>query len=400
MGQTGRGGAMTKRDLGLGYLRAFLVVQVVAFHSVLAYVDLGPVARAIAPIGDTRQWPGFLIFSWSSDVFFMSLMFFISGLFVWPNLKRKGAWGFARTRALRLGLPFVLGVVLLMPPTYYPVFRAAGMKLDFFAYWGELISHQIWMAGPLWFLWLLLVFDLLAVGLYRAAPIAGATLGRWTAAAARHPLRFILAFLACAAIAYTPLDELFGRRWVSFGPFALAPNRSLHYALYFSVGVGVGAGGLDRGLLGCDSLLVRRWPRWALTAVILQGLYSVLPYPLTGASTALPPFLAAIISGLVFVSTCAATGFALLAVFRRFVTRPVAALDSLAANSYGIYVVHYFFVVWAQYLLLDWALPAVLKASLVFSSALASSWLCAVLFRRVPLLYERRLQPARGVPDP
>jgi peptidoglycan/LPS O-acetylase OafA/YrhL len=395
---------VNSRYLGLDYLRAFLVVQVVAFHSVLAYVDLGPFARAVAPIGDTRQWPGFLIFSRSSDVFFMSLMFFISGLFVWPSLARKGAWGFVRARALRLGLPFMLGVVLLMPPTYYAAFRAAGMKLDFVAYWGELISHQIWMAGPLWFLWLLLVFDLLAAGLYRAAPTAGAAFGRWTAAAEGHPLRFFLAFLACAAIVYAPLDELFGPRWVSFGPFALAPNRSLHYALYFSVGVGVGggagAGGLDRGLLGCDSLLVRRWPRWALTAVILQGLYSVLPYPLTGAWTTLPPFLASIISGLVFVSTSAATGLALLAVFRRFVTRPVAALDSLAANSYGIYVVHYFFVVWAQYLLLEWTLPAVLKASLVFSSALASSWLCAAHFRRVPLLYERRLQAARSVADP
>ena len=37
----------------------------------------------------------------------MTLMFFISGLFVWGSLQQKGAERFLRDRLLRLGVPFV-----------------------------------------------------------------------------------------------------------------------------------------------------------------------------------------------------------------------------------------------------------------------------------------------------
>ena len=45
----------------------------------------------------------------------MSLMFFLSGLFVWPSLTRKGSWTFLWDRIVRLGLPLVLGGLRLMP---------------------------------------------------------------------------------------------------------------------------------------------------------------------------------------------------------------------------------------------------------------------------------------------
>ena len=50
----------------------------------------------------------------------MSLMFFLSGLFVWPSLMRKKDWTFVRDRVLRLGVPYVLGVAIVMPIAVYP----------------------------------------------------------------------------------------------------------------------------------------------------------------------------------------------------------------------------------------------------------------------------------------
>ena len=41
---------------------------------------------------------------------------------------------------------------------------------------------------------------------------------------------------------------------------------------------------------------------------------------------------------------------------------------SWSENAYGIYFVHYVFVLWLQYLLLDVALPAVVKAAIVFTT--------------------------------
>ena len=49
-------------------------------------------------------------------------------------------------------------------------------------------------------------------------------------------------------------------------------------------------------------------------------------------------------------------------------------LDGLSSNAYGIYLVHYVFVLWLQYALIGAALSAVGKASLVLSVALVLSW--------------------------
>lgn len=63
------------------------------------------------------------------------------------------------------------------------------------------------------------------------------------------------------------------------------------------------------------------------------------------------------------------------------------ALDSLSANAYGIYLVHYVIVVWLQYALLDVALPAVAKGVIVLGLALPASWSVSVGLRTLfPLL--------------
>ncbi len=54
----------------------------------------------------------------------MSLMFLLSGLFVWPSLQRKRGWGFVRDRLRRLGLPYVFGVLVLIPIAVYPAYLA------------------------------------------------------------------------------------------------------------------------------------------------------------------------------------------------------------------------------------------------------------------------------------
>ncbi len=381
----GGAAAPSKRYFGLDYLRALLIVRLVAFHSTLAYADFGaPVFASVVPIVDSHKWRGFALFTQLNEIFSMSLMYFISGLFVWAGLMRRGALGYALARGKRLGLPFALAVIFLMPFAYYPAFLAHGISLGPLAYLQALVVGRIWDVGPLWFIWLLLVFDLCAAGIYRSAPGALEGLGRMTSRAARRPARFFFALVAVAAIAYVPMVAVFGPfSWVGLGPFALQPSRLFHYALYFFLGVGVGAYGLGRGFLGDDSLLVRHWGRWSLLAGLLLFLHATALYPLLGMLIPASPLLGAIVYGLAFVVTCAATAFALLALFQRFVTRPIGVATSLAANSYGIYLAHYFFVLWAQYLLLSAPLPAVVKATTVLACALALSWSCTALARRL-----------------
>lgn len=45
---------------------------------------------------DAQRWSGFSLLVGFNDAFFMSLMFFHSGLFVWKSLERKGSGAFVR----------------------------------------------------------------------------------------------------------------------------------------------------------------------------------------------------------------------------------------------------------------------------------------------------------------
>jgi acyltransferase-like protein len=57
----------------------------------------------------------------------MQLMFFLSGLFVWPKLQQKGWRAFLLYRMARLGIPFLLGTYLLIPLALYPVYRVSAI---------------------------------------------------------------------------------------------------------------------------------------------------------------------------------------------------------------------------------------------------------------------------------
>jgi glucan biosynthesis protein C len=122
---------MSKSSLALTNLRGFTILIVVAFHAVLAYLGSQPASPApfdsppyhwkAFPILDPERWFGFDLFCASQYVYLMHFMFFLSGLFVWGILQRKGPKRFLYDRLLRLGLPFVIGVYVLMPLAHYPV---------------------------------------------------------------------------------------------------------------------------------------------------------------------------------------------------------------------------------------------------------------------------------------
>ena len=114
---------MSPTSLALNNLRAFVILIVLAFHSRLAYLyslpasafpfDEPPYKWLAFPIIDSHRWLGFDLFCAFQDVYLMSFMFLLSGLFVWPSLVRKGSGRFLQDRLMRLGLPFVVVVYLL-----------------------------------------------------------------------------------------------------------------------------------------------------------------------------------------------------------------------------------------------------------------------------------------------
>jgi surface polysaccharide O-acyltransferase-like enzyme len=384
---------MSRSSLALDNLRAVVILIVLAFHSVLAYVswipprssafDEPPYGWRAFPILDSHRWFGFDLFCAWQDVYLMSLMFLLSGLFVWPSLARKQSWGFVRDRLLRLGVPFVFGIVVLVPIAEYPPYRVTAADPSIADYWREYLALPFWPNGQLWFLWQLLALNGVVVGLNWIAPSALKVLGRWSAALGQRPLLYLAALIAASALAYVPLAIAFTPwAWSDSGPLAVQFARPLLYAVYFFAGVGIGAGGIDNGLVAADGGLARRWWLWLAAALAALFIWmGVTSLTLAGPA----PIAIEIASDLSFVLACAAGCAFLIAASLRFGLTRSRGLASLSTNAYSLYLVHYVFVVWLQYALLSAPLLAVIKAPIVFTVTLTTSWIIILALQRVPL---------------
>jgi peptidoglycan/LPS O-acetylase OafA/YrhL len=374
-----------------GYLRAFLVVLVVAHHAVLAYHTYAPPPSSSLvaqprlweafPVVDTHRSTAFALFVGFNDTFFMSLMFFLSGLFVWNSLQRKGAGVFIRDRLRRLGLPFLVAVVLLAPIAYYPAYLQASTNPSLSDFWRQWRSLGNWPAGPAWFLWVLLTFDCVAAGLFAVSPRWAEVIHTRLSGAFRSPLALFGLIVAGSAAVYLPMALKFtSLYWTAIGPFTFQTSRIFHYAFYFLAGILVGVHpentSLNRG-----SVLARRWPVWAFSSLFAFAVVVVSVILAFSNPTKLQTW--ELIGGCAFVVSCAASSFAFLSLFLRFAAARKKVMDSLSLNSYGIYVFHYIFVNWAQLALLKAALPALAKGGLVFLCALMLSWGTSIMLRRV-----------------
>ena len=221
------------------------------------------------PVSDPQRWTGFSFFVGFNDIFFMSLMFFLSGLFVYRSLEHKGVATFLRDRLLRLGLPFVVAAAVIAPLAYYPAYLRTPSPAGFAGFWQQWMGLGNWPAGPAWFIWLLLAFDVIAAVLFAVAPRMVAWWASATSKISRRPIALYGLICALSAAAYFPLVFRFGPdRWSSFGPFTFQTSRLLHYFVYFLVALGVGAFGLKQGLFASGGKLARRWPLW-VSAMIL-----------------------------------------------------------------------------------------------------------------------------------
>jgi glucans biosynthesis protein C len=69
-----------------------------------------------------------------------------------------------------------------------------------------------------------------------------------------------------------------------------------------------------------------------------------------------------------------------VAIFLHFARNRSRVLDSLSRNAYGMYLIHYVFVVWLQYALLNAPLFAVAKAAIVFGVTLVLSWAASAIW--------------------
>jgi glucan biosynthesis protein C len=422
------------RDIAIDYLRAFVIVLVVLLHAALAYTSFGTYDEthwvdSSAPVVDTVRWPlldwvvGFL------DGFFMPLLFLVSGLFVISSLTRRGSRGFFVSRLRRLGIPFVFGALVLAPWAFLPSYLMASTRPET-PYLATFFTSDGWPVGPPWFLWVLLVFSGVVALVHRIAPNA---LGKL-----RPPKALVISLVAL--ISFLPL-RMIGSHfwWISLGPFDAQPIRLGLYFAYFLLGMALGTGqqwqqknwpklwglwlfggtfslffymalsdnafslssplsevllsvtlavgstGASLGLLGAFRRKdwSRLWGLWLLVGIFSLALHrgvwnGVLP---------LPGLVFLAVLSVSFAVGCAGTILGVLGASRKLVRRLRPVFDSLGANSFSIYLIHYGVVLWIQFALLSVSWPAWVKFGVAFTGGCALSWGASALIRKIPAVH-------------
>jgi surface polysaccharide O-acyltransferase-like enzyme len=366
--------------------RTFITLLVVIHHSVLNFTYFGN--------GDKQRWLGFDLVVLFNDSFFMAFMFFISGLFVWVGLTQKGWAIFLRDRAWRLGAPFLISIFVLMPIAYYPTFLRYHLPgttdFNFLHFWKNIFVVGPWPSGPAWFLWVLLALDAVAAAVWCVAPGMIKTLNRIVYGLRDRPIMVFVIFLAITIAAYEPMRLGFGdASWWEIGklPLPIQTSRILLYTSYFFAGVIVGAMGLRTGLLAENGELAKRWPLWTAVAMVFYGAILALVYVHHNwVNFNAPPEWWSVGYSLSFAIYSGAMCFTIPAIHLRFAKASWRLLDAMRPSAYGIYLLHYIFIIWLQYAVYDLPLHAGAKFLIVFVGTLSMSWALTIALRKIPFV--------------
>jgi hypothetical protein len=352
---------------------------VLLHHAVIPYTYFGHT--------DPASWIGFDVVVLATDSFFMAMFFFLSGLFTWPGIARKAPSVFLRDRLLRLGLPFAIAAFTVIPLAYYAIALRADPELTFAAFWWKTITVGPWPSGPIWFVWVLLAFDLTASLLYRVSAHLVDPGNSVSLRGFDQPFVFWLTLAVVSIIVYVPALIYFGgSRWFEFGPFSVQASRVLLYFAYFFIGVSVGAANFDRGILSADGQLPKsRW-LWVIATLIPYCLMWVMIYikrDVLGNPDPQPHWYQALY-GTFFVLFSAGILLAILAFFLHSKAPGPNLLDRMQGDAYGMFLVHYPIVLWIQYALFDTEWPAIAKAALGFVLTVILSWGLTAALRKIP----------------
>jgi hypothetical protein len=368
------------RNPALDRARTFLTLVVLLHHAVIPYTYFGHT--------DPKFFFGFDMIVLATDSFFMAMFFFLSGLFAWSGIARKGALNYLADRLLRLGLPFVICAFTVIPLAYYAISLRHHPEIGFSEYWWNMITIGPWPSGPLWFLWVLLAFDLVACLLHRLWPNLLDPINRLSLRGRRRPAEFFVVMLAVTAAFYVPGLMYYGpSSWFEFGPFSVQHGRVMLYATYFFFGAGIGVAQMDRGLLAADGRMAKVSWDWMVLAIVpyclLWGLIFI-KREILGNPSPLPNWYEGLYA-VCFTVFSVAIMFLILAYFQRFKQSDSAVLlDPMQPDAYGMFLVHYPIALWLQYWLFDYDLPAIVKATVGFVLTVAFSWGLTRALRQIP----------------
>ncbi|MBZ5594102.1 MAG: acyltransferase family protein [Acidobacteriia bacterium] len=142
-------------------LRWLMIVLVITMHAAVTYSNMGRWyynEKAQLDLGSRLFFTTYQVWL---QAFFMGFLFFIAGYFVPSAFDRKGSVRFLRDRAVRLGIPSLVYMLVIGPATIYYLLVTKQPGYSFAAFWAHYTigpSIRQGGTGPMWFCVALLIF--------------------------------------------------------------------------------------------------------------------------------------------------------------------------------------------------------------------------------------------------
>lgn len=364
----------SSRMVFLDNLRAFVVILVIVMHGAITYMAYAPPWWYVL---DTQNSLLFTMLVLLVDVPIMPIMFFIAGYFALPSLDKRGALGFVKEKAVRVGLPWAFGAIFLAPLITYMIYVSRQVPMGYLQFWATDFWGDLYQQSVYWFLGILFaMFLVLAVVYARSQRMRDA------APISTMPSRRVFAiFVALTAAGFLLMGLIFAPdTWSHVVLFVFQPVRVPFYVGYFVLGLYA----QRHGWFKPDGYTPYVWT-W-LWACVLSGL-AYLGLRMGTQSSPQAPVAVQSLTALLFSVFCMTALFAGVAVFREKVNGMGRIWSSLAANSYGMYYIHPLILYPLAYVFIAITLPLVLKSFLVISLGILLSWIAsAFVLKKAPLL--------------
>jgi len=340
-------------------LRAFALLLGIVFHSILSFVP-GFTQWAVQD-RDTSHWAGYFVIVCHS--FRLEIFFLIAGFFAHLVFHARGFRAFARDRAKRILLPFVVGWLLVAPMLTFVWVLGDGWQpgpaaliaiLDLL---GRLAGLRPGLLGKshLWFLYYLMLLYVGTFGLRAIFVRFVDSTGRkreWLDRRIKQLVHSRLAVLVLAAISSVFLWGM--RGWgVDTPDRSLVPHvpTALLYGFIFCLGWMMHR---QPDLLG--AITPRWWAHLALGMLVSLPTAGVLAKAIADGRSDLKALFVPLYAVMMWLLVFGVMGF-----FLRFFSRPSTKWRYLADSSYWLYITHLPLVAFLQVVMAQVALPWIVK---------------------------------------
>lgn len=293
----------------------------------------------------------FNVFIWAVGPWHMTLFFLLAGASTYFALQHRRGSQYALERLKRLLIPFIFGVLVIIPPqSYLGVLSHSGQSIPFFKWFpqffalqgddpdGYFLGGHTW--GHLWFIVHLFIYSLAALPLFLFFNReSGQMLIKRLAAIFKHPAGFFLPPLVIMIASADP---------------EIAGGNPLFYITFFIFGF----------ILMSDAGFMETVDKRRITALVLGPVIFALVLALSWLQAwpaGLPAWFGGIVDGYM---ECIGPWFIILCMLsygRRFLNFTNRFLKYFAEGAYALYILHQTVIVIVGFYVVQWELAVLVK---------------------------------------